>query len=92
MNYVYLLHSSKYRQIYVGSTNNLVVRYKQHQNGEEFSTKRYRPWKLIYYEAFVHERLARRREQRLKHHGGAMNELKKRIGLLPAKKITGAKH
>ena len=51
----------------------------KHNNGEVFSTKRYMPWKLIYYEAYTSEKLARGREKQLKHHGNAIKYLKKRI-------------
>jgi putative endonuclease len=82
MYFVYLLSSKiKSNQIYIGSTNNLVRRLKQHNKGEVFSTKPYSPWKLVYYEAYQNEELAKLREKRLKHHGNAIRELKKRIGL-----------
>jgi len=34
-------------QIYIGSTSNLNRRLKEHNDGEVFSTKRYRPWILF---------------------------------------------
>jgi len=46
-----------------------------------FSTKRYVPWKLFYYEACFSEKAARIREKRLKYNGNAIRELKRRIGL-----------
>nr|MBI5455401.1 GIY-YIG nuclease family protein [Candidatus Levybacteria bacterium] len=69
-------------QIYIGSTKDLRKRLKDHNSGKEISTKRYLPWRLIYYEAFIEEKLARIREHKLKHNGNALRELKKRIGLL----------
>jgi putative endonuclease len=81
MYYVYLLKSKLNGELYRGSTNDLKYRFKEHNDGKVFSTKRYRPWKLIYYEAFAEEKLARLREQKLKHNGNAMHELKKRLGL-----------
>ncbi|HBV01802.1 MAG TPA: endonuclease [Candidatus Komeilibacteria bacterium] len=82
MYYVYILISKlKQNEIYIGSTSKLSNRLKQHNSGKIFSTKRYTPWILIYYEAYREERLARSREQRLKQHGNAKKELKKRIGL-----------
>lgn len=83
MTYVYVLYGDKFDELYLGSANNLKERLRQHQDGTVVSTRRYRPWKLVYYEAYTEERLARRREQRLKHHGSAMRALKKRIELLP---------
>lgn len=83
MFYVYILKSKNFQnKIYVGSTNNLVNRIKQHNDGENFSTKTYRPWILKYYEAYDEENLARAREAGLKHHGNAIRQLKKRAGIL----------
>ena len=85
MFYVYVLQSLVYPdQLYVGSTIDLKKRFERHNNGKEISTKRYMPWKLLYYEAYSNENLARTRERRLKHHGNAMKELKKRIMELSA--------
>lgn len=83
MWYTYILKSEKYNQLYIGSTNNINRRLKEHNNGDELSTKRYRPWEVLYYEAYQTEDLARLREKRLKYNGNAMRELKKRIGILP---------
>ena len=78
MYYVYLLQSLVRDETYIGSTNNLKRRFKEHNSGVEISTKRYMPWKLIYYEAYATEGLARIREKRLKYNGNAIKELKKR--------------
>ncbi len=73
MFYVYFLVSKINKdEIYIGSTNNLTKRFKEHNSGQVFSTKTHRPWSLIYYEAYNQEKLARIREQRLKHHGNAL--------------------
>lgn len=82
MFYVYVLQSKLNSQIYIGSTNDLKYRVSEHNKGKIFSTKRYKPWKLIYYEAYINEQSARMRESRLKHHGNAVKELKKRIGIV----------
>lgn len=84
MHYVYVLFSKKYNQKYIGSTNHLYGRLKKHNLGLVVSTKRYRPWKLVYYEAYEEENLARRREQSLKNHGKAKRELFKKAGLINA--------
>src|SRR6266571_5703310 len=86
MYYVYVLKSVINNQLYIGSTNDLKRRFAEHNKGKEFSTKRYMPWNLMYYEAFETEHLARLREKSLKHHGNAIKELKKRIGVYPAPK------
>ena len=60
--YVYILKSINHEFIYVGFTENLRFRLKQHNNKEELSTKRYAPFKLIHYEAYRNEKDAKRRE------------------------------
>ncbi len=81
MYYVYVLRSISYAdELYIGSTNDLRARFKAHNEAKSISTRRYVPWRLIYYEAYETEKLARMREQKLKHHGNAIRELKKRIG------------
>lgn len=82
MFYVYLLQSEKFDQIYVGSTVDLRKRLLQHNNGESQSTNRYKPWKLVYYEAYEQESLARTREHNLKHYGNSLKELKRRAGII----------
>lgn len=81
MFYVYLLKSLKFDKTYIGSTNDLRRRLKEHNGGESFSTKPYKPWKLAYYEAFEYEKEARLREKNLKYNGNAVRELKKRVFL-----------
>lgn len=76
--YTYLLISMKNRVSYVGSTGELVKRLKEHNQGLSPSTKRYLPWKLIYYEACLNEMDARLREKYLKTNQGA-RLLKRRL-------------
>jgi len=83
MYYVYVLRSRSFDELYIGSTNDLKRRLRDHNNGKHFSTRRYAPWKLVYYEAYCEEKLARLREKRLKQHGNAKRELKRRIGIQP---------
>jgi len=78
MFYVYLLESTKYKQTYIGSTNDLRRRLREHNDGLEISTRRYKPWRLVAYEAYQSEQDAREREKRLKSHGNAIKEFKKR--------------
>ena len=89
MYYVYVLSSIGWiNELYIGSTNDLRSRIKTHNDGKSPSTRRYLPWKLIYYEAYETESLARMREQKLKYHGNALKELKKRIGWVMKKGFT----
>ena len=66
MFYVYILKSEKNQELYIGYTSDLKRRIKEHNQGLNFSTKRYIPWCIIYYEACLEESDARRREQYLK--------------------------
>jgi predicted GIY-YIG superfamily endonuclease len=46
--YVYLLKSlSAPDQGYVGLTQNLKERFREHQLGKTFHTRKYRPWKIV---------------------------------------------
>lgn len=64
MFYVYLLQSKD--RLYVGSTNDLKRRLKEHNAGQNISTKPYLPWTLIFYEAYMVQSDALRRENYLK--------------------------
>jgi len=64
---------------YIGSTNDLERRFNDHQDGKVFSTKNYRPFVLVYYEAYLSEKDAREREKQLKYFGNAYRFLIKRI-------------
>jgi len=77
MFYTYLL-KSKSGELYVGYTSDLKRRLLEHNQGLNFSTKKYKPWVIIYYECCVCESDARRRERYLKTtQGGRL--LKRRI-------------
>ena len=83
MFYVYLLQSEKSsNQIYYGQTNDLKRRFSEHNAGENVSTKRYCPWKLVYYEAYTARSAALAREKQLKSYGQARTALKKRLNLI----------
>lgn len=56
---------------YTGYTNDLKRRVKQHQRKNKIQ--------LMYYEAYLSEKIAREREKKLKHYGSAWRALKKRI-------------
>ena len=78
MFYVYVLQSEKNRQLYVGFTADLKKRLVEHNQGSNFSTKRYIPWTLVYYEACLRKDDALRREKYFKTtQGGRL--LKRRI-------------
>lgn len=79
MFYVYILKSKKDGKCYIGSTNDLKRRIKEHNNGKIFSTQNRKPLILIYYEAYRSEKDARIREQKLKNYGQGITNLYKRI-------------
>lgn len=66
MFYVYVLMSSQNGQLYIGRTNDLKKRVKEHNQGLNTSTKPFTPWKLIYYEASIKQTDSIRRERYLK--------------------------
>ena len=80
MWYVYVLQSQKNKDwFYKGSTNDLKRRFRQHSQGEVQSTKFYRPFKIIYYEAYLDEKTARLREASLKKSGSVWKPLINRV-------------
>lgn len=66
MFYNYVLKSENGGDLYTGRTNDLKRRLWEHNKGLSPSTKRYRPWKLIYYEACLDGDDSKRREGYLK--------------------------
>lgn len=64
--YVYILQSQKDNSLYIGYTSDLRKRIKQHNNGDSQATKPFRPYKLIFYEAFLDRVDAKHREEYLK--------------------------
>ena len=81
MYYVYLIQHSESKEFYIGFTENVEKRLKDHNLGQNESTNRKSgEWFLVYYEAFRSERDARTREKRLKTHGKGKQELLKRLG------------
>ena len=65
--YVYILANKRNGTLYVGFTDDLERRMKEHKLKElEGFTKRYDIDKLVYYEIFETSTLAFKREQRLK--------------------------
>jgi putative endonuclease len=69
--YTYVLRNKKNGELYYGYTNDLDRRIKEHGSNNER--------KLIYYEAYLSEEDARRRERKLKDYGQARTQLKNRI-------------
>ena len=64
MWYTYLLYSLKSKRKYVGFTNDLRRRIKEHNEGNgDIYTKNNRPFVLIYYEAFLSKKDAQKQEE-----------------------------
>jgi len=66
MFYTYVLQSYAASEIYIGYCKDLKRRLREHNQGLNPSTKRYVPWKLVYYEACLNLKDARRRERYFK--------------------------
>ena len=78
MYYVYLIKSRVKHYFYTGCTNDLKDRIKKHNNGDVISTKAYRPFDIVYYEACLNDKDAYSREKYLKKWLGKIN-LRKRL-------------
>ena len=63
---VYAIKSLSRNYIYIGMTNDINRRMAEHNNGENKSTKAYRPFVLIHSEEFPDRVAARVRERYLK--------------------------
>lgn len=71
MYYVYILQSIKYpNRIYKGYTTNVENRLRAHNFGDCHSTVYFKPWKLIYYCAFIEKKKALDFERYLKSASG----------------------
>ena len=68
MYYTYVLYSETYDRLYVGQTDDLVLRLQNHNEGRVKSTKHYIPWEIIYFEEFDTRSEAMIREKQLKTH------------------------
>ena len=66
MYYTYALLSLKDRKFYIGFTNDLKRRLKEHNSGKNISTKPRLPLELVYYEAHLSKTDAERREKYFK--------------------------
>jgi putative endonuclease len=65
--YVYILTSKRNGTLYIGVTNDLALRVKQHKDGlVEGFTKKYNVHRLVYFECYKDMREAILREKRLK--------------------------
>ena len=77
MYYVYVIRNES-NEFYIGYSADLKKRLADHNSGGTYSTKGHQ-WELVYYEAYVHERYARKREQALKRNRRMNTFLMERI-------------
>ena len=80
MFFIYVLKSKISEHYYTGQTDDIEKRLKLHNNGMVGSSKKYKPWELIYREIFNSRKQAVQREKYLKSHAGR-RWLKKYVGL-----------
>ena len=66
MFYTYVLQSNRDKNLYVGSTEDLKLRFETHNKGKVESTRERRPLILVYYEACTNRKDALKRELYLK--------------------------
>ena len=74
--YVYILKSYINNKYYIGCTNDLSRRLKDHNSGQNISTKNGAPWKIVYYEEIKDQKEAYGRERQIKSYKGG-NAFKK---------------
>ncbi len=65
--------------MYIGCTNDLRRRFKEHQEGRNVSTEHRGPFALVYYEAYAAKEDAFLRERKLKGFKNSYKHLSKRI-------------
>jgi len=64
--YVYILKSKSTGRFYVGHGQDVFRRVEEHNSGKTPSTKRGRPWELVYYEQYQSRGEAMKREYGIK--------------------------
>ena len=63
---VYILRSKKDNSFYIGVSNNIARRLKEHNKSLSQSTKSKIPWELIYTEVFDDRKYAYQKERKIK--------------------------
>ena len=66
MHFVYVLWSARIQKRYVGSSDNVHERLRQHNSGGSRFTSRGIPWQLVHVEEYETKTEARKRENVLK--------------------------
>jgi putative endonuclease len=68
--WIYILKSISYEKTYVGLTNDLQRRLREHNNGKSIYTNKFKPWRIIYTEEAESLKNARVREKYFKSASG----------------------
>ena len=77
--YVYVLQNvDNQNDFYIGYTTNLKTRLNAHNTNKTTAT-RGRTWQIVYCEAYISEKVARKREYTIKHNGRMRTFLMNRI-------------
>jgi putative endonuclease len=63
---IYIIYSTNFDQYYVGHTQNIEDRLSRHNSGRSLSTKKGKPWNLVYTETFETRSEAMLREKAIK--------------------------
>ncbi|MBI3195373.1 MAG: GIY-YIG nuclease family protein [Ignavibacteriae bacterium] len=81
--FVYLLRSYKTGKYYLGQTQDIETRLLRHNSGDSFSTRKDRPWEIVYTEKYSSQSEAMRRESFLKSPAGwkELQTIKQKIQL-----------
>jgi putative endonuclease len=80
MYYVYLLQD-KDGKLYIGYSTDLKRRIGEHTSGKVYTSSRMDQPRLVYYESYNEEVLAKEREKKLKQFGSSYVGLLKRLGI-----------
>lgn len=80
--FVYVLQSLKDRRLYIGSTNNIERRVREHNSGKSKSTRSRKPFVLIYAEEYPTRSDAARREWHFKNTAEGNIWLKQKIATI----------
>jgi putative endonuclease len=78
MQYVYILRSLRDGNLYIGCTNDIRRRFKEHNGGKIDSTMERVPFELLFYESFINKKEAFARERWFKT-GFGRNHIKKML-------------
>ncbi len=81
MYYVYILQDQD-KKLYIGYSGNIERRLAEHLIGKVYTSRRMNEARLIYYEAYKSEVMAKNRERKLKQYGSSYHGLLKRLEIL----------